>query len=353
MDVRAARLMSTGWPDNLAIRWWKLTKGQRAWSRLDSQTWDWEISFGPVIDELMPDVIHANDHRMLAIGARATNRLRVAGQFTRLVWDAHEWLVGTDRPNHSRRWKAAQVLLEQTYAHHADAVVTVSDTLAEMLRVEFDLPALPTVVINAPLSSGIVAPDANVREVIGLGPEVPLLLYSGVITPARSVDTIVRALPELPGVHFVMVVLNDTQPAVIRLLNLADELGVRDRMHLAPFVPVNQIVPYLAGADVGVHSLLHGPNNEIALATKYYEYAQARLPIVVTDVKVMAETTRRLGLGEVWTAGDPADLARAVSLVLADRDRYLAAYDDENLMRSWTWEAQADTLDALYRSLLA
>lgn len=350
--VHDARLMATGSWDRAAIHWWSRLRGTRAWHRLDPQAWDWEIAYGPVVDRLRPDLIHANDHRMLAIGARAKHRARAAGRDVKLVWDAHEWLPGVDRPSYSRRWKAGQVLLERAYAKDADAVVTVSETLATMLRDEHDLAELPSVVVNAPLMAGTTAPPATVREAVGLGPEVPLLLYSGGVTAARSVDTIVRALPELPGVHFALVALDHQAPPVQDLVDLAVELGVRDRMHLAPYVPVDQIVAYLAGADVGVHSLLHGPNNEIALATKFYEYAQARLPIVVTDVKVMSETTRRLRLGEVYSAGDPADLARAVRLVLADPQKYRAAYDDAALMRSWTWEAQAERLDLVYRRTL-
>jgi glycogen(starch) synthase len=351
-DIHNTRMMATGAWDRAAIRWWTRLRGDRAWSRLDPGIWDWEMAFGPVVDRLKPDLIHANDHRMLAIGARAKHRARARGREVKLVWDAHEWLPGVDRPSYSRRWKAAQVLLERSFAREADAVVTVSATLATMLRNEHDLPELPAVVVNAPLMSGTSAPPADVRQVVGLGPDVPVLLYSGGITPARSVDTIVRALPELPGAHFVIVVLDDTSPAVLELLTLARELGVDDRVHTAPYVPVDQIVAYLAGADVGIHSLLHGPNNEIALATKFYEYAQARLPIVVTDVKEMSQTTVRLGLGEVCKAGDAADLARAVRLVLADTERYRNAYDDPELMRSWTWETQAAELDAVYRRML-
>lgn len=351
--LRDRRASASGRVDRLVTRWWLATRGDRAWEKLDPQLWDWELAYGPTIDALEPDIIHANDQRMLAIGARAAMRARVAGRRTKLVWDAHEWVAGREHGSSvNERRRTAQVLLEREYAARADAVVTVSDRLAQMLYDEFELPERPSVVCNAPLMRGLVAPRQDVREVAGLPGDVPLLVYSGGISPARSVDTIVRALPELPGVHFVVVVLNPKHAKVQELCDLAVELGVGDRMHVAPYVPVNQIVPYLAGADVGVHSLLHGPNNEIALATKFYEYAQAKLPIVVTDVKVMAETTRRLGIGEVYSAGDPSDLARAVRAVLADTGRYRKAFDDDGLMRSWTWEAQAEVLDGVYRRVL-
>jgi glycogen synthase len=246
----------------------------------------------------------------------------------------------------------AQVRLERSFARYADAVFTVSDTLGGMLEHEHRLPSRPDVVINAPLMADVVQPRRTLREVIGLEAHVPLLVYSGSVSVERSVDTVVRALPDVPDVHFALVVNSAAHPVVQQLLGLAAELGVGDRVHTAPYVPVDQIVPYLATADVGVHTLLHGPNNEIALATKFYEYAQARLPILASDVKVMAETTRRTGQGEVFEPGDPADLARAARLVFGDLPRYRKAFEDDELMRSWTWEAQADVLDRIYRRTL-
>ena len=352
-STRTKRRLATGMVDHLAIAWWKAIRGKDAWQRLDPGIWDWEAAYGPVIDRLKPDLIHANDHRMLHVGARAKLRAMARGRDVKLVWDAHEWLEGLEVSTIPDSWLPAQVSLQEAFASHADSVVTVSEVLADMLQGRFDLPECPSVVCNAPIMANVQQPERTVREVIGLAPEIPLMVYSGGISPARSVETVIRARPDLQGVHLVLVVKIPFQPTVHELLALAKELGVADRVHTAPYVPVEQIVPYLASADVGVHTLLHGPNNEIALATKFYEYAQARLPILVSDVKVMAETTRRTGQGEVFRAGDPQDLVRAARVVFGNLDSYRKAFDDAELMESWTWEAQARILDACYRRVLA
>lgn len=351
--LRQKRQRATGLPDQLAARWWMFVRGDDAWQRLDPGLWDWEDAYGPMLDRLRPDLIHANDHRMLHVAARAKLRAGRRGRSVKVVWDVHEWLPGLETAaSTSRNWLPGQVRLERAFARRADAVVTVSDVLAGMLQKEHSLQERPDVVVNAPLMTDVVAPARTLREVVGLGPETPLLVYSGSVSTQRSVDTVVRALVDLPGIHFALVVNRTEHPVVQGLLQLATELGVAERVHTAPYVPVDQIVPYLASADAGVHTLLHGPNNEIALATKFYEYAQARLPILVTDVKVMSETARRTGQGEVFTAGDPADLARAARLVFGDLARYRRAFEDAALMQSWTWEAQADVLDGVYRRTL-
>jgi glycosyltransferase involved in cell wall biosynthesis len=113
------------------------------------------------------------------------------------------------------------------------------------------------------------------------------------------------------------------------------------------------VVDYLSAADIGLIPIHHWPNHEIALITKFFEYSLARLPIVVSDVKTMAETVRSTGQGEVFRAQDVDDFARAVRAVLADPKRYRAVYDaPDSPLPGWTWEAQAAKLDAIYRELL-
>lgn len=351
-DLRRTRDLKRGAVDKLVVSWREVTEGDSAWQHLDPLLLDWELCVGPVIDQLKPDLIHANDHRMLFVGALAARRAEAAGRTVPLVWDAHEWLPGLKKDRTPTGWFEAQVLVESAHAGRADAVVTVSDTLAEMLAERHHLAQLPTVVTNAPLTVGNRDPKRGLREVIGVDDSVTLMLYSGAISPERGVDLAVRALPELPEhVHLAIVCRMPITWPVEDLLTLAEELGVRHRVHTAPYVPVNQIVSYLSGADVGIATFVHAPNHEISCPTKFYEYAQAQLPMIVTDLKVLGATVEQYGVGEVCTDA-PGSFLSAARKVLADPERYRAAYADEDLMHSWSWESQAGHLDAVYRRVL-
>jgi len=103
----------------------------------------------------------------------------------------------------------------------------------------------------------------------------------------------VDAMPKLPDVHVALVI---NQPGYANELTAkARKLGVADRLHVLPYVPADQVVDFLSGADAGVIPIRHFPNHEIALITKFFEYSHARLPIVVSDVKTMAATVRGTG----------------------------------------------------------
>ncbi|GGK25932.1 hypothetical protein GCM10010124_18070 [Pilimelia terevasa] len=332
---------------------WRALAGSRSWRRLDPTLWEYELTFGPTIDRLKPDLIHAHDFRMLGVGARAAMRGRLKGRQVKLVWDAHEYLPGIRSWVDNVRWKQANMDHEREYARYADAVVTVSDTLAEMLRERHRLPRTPHVILNAPSTAEITADGTapSLRAQCGLAADTPLVVYSGGAAEQRGLRTMVEAMPLLDDVHVAFVVNAPDSPFVTALREQAAALGVAGRLHVHPFVPHDQVVPFLSSADIGVIPIHHYPNHEIALITKFFEYSQARLPIVVSDVKTMAATVRESGQGEVFRAEDAADYARAVRAVLADPARYRAVYETD-LLDSWTWEAQAKVLDSLYSQLL-
>jgi len=160
----------------------------------------------------------------------------------------------------------------------------------------------------------------------------------------------VETLPQLPDVHVAVVARRSRY--VESLADRARELDVAERLHVLPYVPVDQIVHYIQTAEVGVFPARHVVNHDVDLPTKFYEYFQARLPMVVSDVRTTAETTQRIGLGEVFRADDGDDYVRAVKAVLSDLESYHAAIERSGLLEEWTWERQADVLDEVYGSLM-
>ncbi|MBQ0981025.1 MULTISPECIES: glycosyltransferase family 4 protein [unclassified Micromonospora] len=353
--ARRGRKLTSPW-DRAYTLFWQRLRGGGAWRRLEPGLWDYELAYGPVVDELAPDLIHANDFRMIGVGARAKIRAAAQGRRIALLWDAHEYLPGVQPWRDNARWLPGNVAHEREFVPYADATMTVSGGLADLLQREHGLAERPAVVLNAPTletqPAGSAEPVPDIRALCGIGPVTPLLVYSGVAAAKRGLGVMVEALPRLPEAHVAFVV-NKPQSAYVKgLLRRAEELGVAGRVHLLPYVPHHQVVPFLSGAQVGVIPIQHWPNHEIALITKFFEYSHARLPLVVSDVRTMAETVRETGQGEVFEAEDVADFVRAVTAVLADPARYRAAYDRPGLLAGWTWEAQAEVLDDVYSRLL-
>ncbi len=339
--------------DARAARWYA-HRPMGSWRRLLPEYLDLEIAFGPVLDELDPDLIHANDVNMIGIASNAVDRARLRGRDIRWLYDAHEYVPGMSRYHADRI--AGMADHEREYIGRADAVLTVSEPIADAIQQRTGLAERPVVVLNT--ASGYRPADRprpSVRATVGLSDDLPLLVYSGNIDPDRGVTTLVESLAHLPAdVHAVIVTNAPRDNRYVRtLLETAQGQGTADRLHFAPYVPGDQIIDYLSSGTVGVHGLNHVPNHEMALPNKLFDYLHAGLPMVVSDVKAMAALIRQLGVGEVYSAGDPASLAAAVRAVLTDPDRYRAAItSDPEVLRRFSWERQEEILRAVYGRLL-
>ena len=334
--------------DGLRARLWRLLLGDRCWRVLAPGLLDQEEAYAPVVEALRPAVLHAHDFRMVGVAVRCARRLRAAGHDVRVVYDAHEYLPGVGGP--TLRWRIAHEAYEAAHVRAADAVVAVSPEMAARIADRHRLPVRPTVVLNVPPAAE-PAGSGDVRSALGLADDVPLLVYAGVSAAKRGLDPVVEALDALPGVHLALVTRRNEY--VEQLEKLAAGNGAGDRLHVLDYVPVDDVVAFLATATAGVQSMLPVENYDVTIATKYFDYARARLPVLQSDVRAMAALTRRFGNGEVFAAGDAGSFAAAARAVLADPARYRAAYDRPGLADGWTWERQAQVLDEVYRRVLA
>ena len=77
------------------------------------------------------------------VGARAKIRASAEGRPVKLVWDAHEYAPGLV-PRANPRWLPAVTAHEAEFVPYADAVVTVSPSLATLLQQEHGLAASRT-----------------------------------------------------------------------------------------------------------------------------------------------------------------------------------------------------------------
>jgi len=227
------------------------------------------------------NVIHAHDLDTLPAGWLIARRCNA-----RLVYDAHELYTGFDR-DPPRVWLWAISRLEGALARRADAVVTVSEPIAEELQRRHHLPRKPFVVLNAPP-----------LEEIQLEPhQGPLrAVYQAAAGPGRHLED----LPDVPGVDVFARVLGATAaPAHVTLLDP---------------VPPDELVRSLVPFDIGL--VIDRPETEnarLALPNKLFEYLMAGLAVVVPDVPAMRALVERERVGVTYAPGELGDTLTALA----------------------------------------
>ena len=130
----------------------------------------------------------------------------------------------------------------------------------------------------------------------------------------------------------------------------AIELGVDARLHIHQYVPEWYVSTFISDATSGVIPILHYPNHEISLVTKFFEFLHAKLPIIVSDVKTMSAEIEHRKNGLIFKAGDGAELAERFKEITINRAKYVAAITPE-LLTEYSWERQGDKLVAAHDAL--
>ena len=296
---------------------------------------------------LAPDVVHANDANALIPALLICARTRA-----RIVYDSHE--LWRRRNIRTDRWlaPAIEAIIERVGIGRAGGVITVSGSIADWLQRTYRLPERPTLVRNIPTARTVPDPAlGRLRELTGLGPADKIVSYTGGITTGRGLEETVDAVALLPeDVHLVLLGYGDATYTA-GLLRRARAAGVAERVHLAGSVPSAQVPQTLADADAAV--VYVRPiclSYRYSLPNKLFESIHAGLPIVAADLPDTAAIVRQYGVGEVFDAGTPEELAAAIQQVLADPSGYRAAA--RAAAAELTWEQEAADLIDLYTRVL-
>ncbi|HLS44795.1 MAG TPA: glycosyltransferase [Ornithinicoccus sp.] len=294
-----------------------------------------------------PDVVHANDGNTLAPAWWIATR-----SGARVVYDAHElWRhrnVRSDRPIAP----GVEAAIETLVIRRAAGVITVSPSIVRWLQDAYDLPEAPSLVRNIPRAEGPIDPArGRLRLLAGLDPSTQVLAYGGRITTSRGIEETLEALALLPDtVHLVL--LGYGEPDYLAILHRQiSELALHDRVHFVGKVASSEVAEALADADLSV--VYVRPvclSYRFSLPNKLFESIHGGLPIAAADLPDTAALVREHGVGEIFDAQSPQDMADTISTILADPERYRAAA--RRAATELTWEHEEAELLALYRRIL-
>ena len=263
-----------------------------------------------------------------------------------LVYDARELYAALDssagRPWVSAVWGA----VERRFIARADAVLTVSDGIADRLA-ETTGVARPTVLFNAPgpsrprdrgeLARALALPDDG-RVVV---------LYQGLFRRGRGLETLVEGVRAVGGVRLVLVgegVLED------ELRASGKDLG--DRLVLHPFVPPDRLADLTPGADLG--ACLIEPVTEslrLSMPNKLFEYLSAGVPVLASPLPEIRAVVGQ-GVGVLADPSDPAAVADALRQSLDPGLRAEWSARAAGALDRYSWDRGRSVFRALIDRLL-
>jgi len=149
--------------------------------------------------------------------------------------------------------------------------------------------------------------------------EPAVVVYAGNLGSAQDLEACVPAIPRLDHDDTVLRLVGSGD-IESRLRELADELGVDNRVEFVGTVPRSEVPEILNTATIGIAPLKDAEVFAYAMPTKVYEYMACGLPVLVTG---RGEVERFVldSDGGVHARNDPAAIAHRIDEMLADERR--------------------------------
>ena len=348
-----------------------------------------------------PSVFHASDLYVFS-AARAASRK--TGAY--LTYDAREYyphVAGTTGKPWARWWWART---ERKNIRHADAVFTVSDSIADALKRDYGIPR-PLLVQNTPdvvepeiaplrnivsgpgagadsgngaradASTEITRPSAtqptqtqptqthttqdratqarttqpahDIRKLINAG-DTPVMVHLGQMKRGRGGAQLIAALAYAPTAHLVFLGFGSESDA---LKTLASESPYHSHVHFLDPVPPDEVREVIASCDIGITMLEDiCLNHRYALPNKLFDYIHAGLPILASNLDEVRRIIHRYDIGMTTDASNPEQIGRAMKTMLNSTSRETWKVNTRRAAETFRWEIASHTFLGAFRALL-
>lgn len=289
-------------------------------------------------------VYHFHDPELIPVGIA----LKALGK--RVVYDIHEnypkAMYSKDYVPLPLRWTAAGFawFVEALAAGSADAMVAAEPPIATRFP-----PAKTCLVQNFPLRAEME--QLFQRPYAGRPNTVA---YVGGISRMRGIVEAVAAVGSLPAdLPVTLKIAGEFRPP--ELLDEVSAMPGWARVAYLGWLSRERIVALLAEARVGLVALYPEPNYLDSYPIKMFEYMAAGIPVIASDFPLWRQIVTSCGCGLLVDPLDHGAVAEAIRYLLTHPDEAaeMGRRGQEAVWSTYTWDAEADRLVGLYRSLTA
>lgn len=265
----------------------------------------------------------------------------------KLVYDSHEYFTGMvevqDRRMVFSIWKGIEKWIFPQLNH----VYTVTPSIARLYRETYGVNV--DVVRNFPVRWRPEAhPGPEAAELVD-GKKIIILQGTG-INKERGAEEAVEAMNHLQNAVLWIIgcgeVMNMLKQAVI-------DQGLSEKVRFFPKMPYKELMGYTSLGHLGL-SLDKDTclNYRLSLPNKLFDYVQAGIPVLASDLQEVGPLVRHYGIGETIQSHDPVHIARKMDHMLHDEkkrnewQRNLASAAEE-----LCWEREEKKLMEVYEQV--
>ncbi len=285
------------------------------------------------------DLVIANDLDTLLAA-----RLGAILKRKKVVYDSHELFTELPELINRKTKRHIWFMMEKLLTKGLPACIAVSDGVARVLENRYGIRCM--VIRNLPFSRNPAVQESRIIK------PTKVIIYQGSLNIGRGLERLIQAMQWVKNAELVIAGVGDIQN---KLEDVSISCGLTDRVKFLGKIPLEELHRITQGASLGV-SLEEdmGMNYRYALPNKLFDYIQAGIPVLVSDLPEMAAIVSKYDVGEALQSNcTPQLLSDKLNQMLNDNIKMNAwQVNAKKAASELNWEKERDKLISIVNEIL-
>lgn len=289
------------------------------------------------IHRIRPDVVHCHDTPALL-------PTRICRTFLsyKIIYDAHELMM--HKAGNTKITSTVFFIIEKLAWHKVDGFITVGAAIRDWYFDKYSTKAINAVIYNSPTPAaedvGVFAKN-YIHDKYGLEDNAKVFAFVGQFSKGRGIEKILKTFSKMKINHHVV---------FLGYGELADEIHAHElkyeTIHYHPAIEHKHVVDFLKTCDYGLCLIEDvSLSDRLCLPNKLFEYMQASLPVVASNLPEIEMVVNRLKIG-ILVDQDATDINDAILKLVKKPSKH-----EEHNMVDYLWPAQVLKLRILYNAI--
>lgn len=258
-----------------------------------------------------------------------------------LVYDSHEYFTELpeliNRPGVKRVWEKIEKKTVPGIKHAYTVCESIAKAYSEKYGINFK------VVRNIPIAREY-KPVKNTRE-------TKIILYQGAVNIGRGLMQAIKAMHYVKNAQLVIAGNGDIKT---QLEKLVIKENLQGKVEFTGRLPIDELTKLTPRADLGLSIEEDlGLNYRFALPNKLFDYIQAQVPVLISNLPEMKAIVEKYKIGDIAYSHSPEKLAQSISEALINDDKRKTWKDNLRIAsKELIWENEEKILFDIYSKLL-
>lgn len=284
------------------------------------------------------DLLLAND-----LDTLAANFLTSKIKQKPLIYDSHEYFTEVpeliNRPRIQAIWGFLESKIVPKLKYAYTVCSSISNIYTEKYAVDFK------VVRNVPSQNFVPLEATKTNDAD------KIVLYQGAVNIGRGLKQAILAMQSLDRTKLIIAGDGDIKS---ELENLVVVNSLQGKVEFAGRLPFDKLAELTATADLGLSIEEDlGLNYRFALPNKLFDYIQANVPLLITDLPEMHAIVQKYKIGEITTSLEPEVLAQKIKTCLNDSVKRKTWKENLKVAaKELVWEREEEVLIDIFSRFL-